>query len=230
MEQIQSLLSTFQQSYNWKQIDQAQQSKDWFRMRLGVLTASNASKIVAKVDSQTRATYMMELVAQVATGESKALNAYAVEWGKQMEGPARAAFEFLYGKPIAEVPFIFKDENFRCGASPDGLIFEDMVGVEIKCPIDSTNHVASLIEDKIRSEYKWQIQYQMWVTGANRWQFGSYDPRFMAKPLHLVDVERDPKKIATLEDAVPQFIHDLDLMLEKVGLTFGEQWKYETGA
>lgn len=218
---------SFQQTYNWKQIDQAQQSKDWFRMRLGVLSASNASKIVAKVDSQTRATYMMELVAQVATGESKSLNAYAVEWGKTNEGPARAAFEFLHGKPIEEVPFIYKDETFRCGASPDGVIFEDRIGVEIKCPLDSANHVGSLVEDKIKSEYLWQMNYQMWVTGANEWIFGSYDPRFMAKPLHLIRLERDLKKIATLEDAVPQFIHDMDKMLDVVGLKWGEQWAEE---
>ncbi len=64
----------------------------------------------------------------------------------------------------------------------------------------------------------------MWVLDADKWDFSMYDPRMQKCPMKTITYERDDKMIKTLEDAVPQFIHDMDLMLKKFGIEFGEQW------
>lgn len=222
--QIQTLLSTFQSSYNWKQIDLNQGSQDWLKLKLGVLSASNASKIVAKQGTQTREGYLFELVSQVATRAHAPISAAAVEWGKSFEEPARASFELTHGHSIEPAPFVFKDETFREGASPDGLIYDQGLGVEIKVPFNSTHHVASLVSDKIKPEYQWQCQFQMRALDCDEWLFCSYDPRFMRQPLKIIPVKRDQSMQSKLEDCVGEFISEMDAMLSELGLKFGEQW------
>ena len=68
LKQIDSLLKKFEKKYKFTIAGADQGSEEWFKLKLGVLSASNANKIVAKVGTQTRATYMSELIAQVVTG------------------------------------------------------------------------------------------------------------------------------------------------------------------
>lgn len=226
--QIQEMLQKFQSSWNWKQIDQAQGSQDWFNLKLGVLSASNAYKIVAKEGTATRDGYLMELCAQVATREHAKLSAHALEWGKSFEEPARATFAFTYGKEIEEVPFVFKDDSWREGTSPDGIVFADEAGVEIKVPFNSVHHIDAILNDKLKPEWSWQVQYQMRCLDADKILFCSFDPRNMSTPLHIVEVGRDEKKQSTFDEKIPQFLHDYDMMLEKLGLKFGSQWEIES--
>lgn len=170
---------------------------------------------------------MMELCAQIATKEHNKIDAKALDWGKSFEEPARASFEFTHGKSIEEVPFVFKDESYREGASPDGLIYDEKAGCEIKVPINSLHHINRILHDKLKPEDQWQTQFQLRVMDADKIFFCSFDPRFNATPLHIVEVGRDAKKQKTLDEKVPQFIHDYDLMLEKLGLKFGSQWIIE---
>lgn len=224
LEEIQTNLLAFETRFGVQVLHSAQGSPEWLQCKLGVLSASNASKIVAKIDSETRLTYMAGLVAQVATGLTEEINARAMEWGKAHEDAARSSYEFVTGATVAEVPFVFMDNSFRVGCSPDGLIFAANRGKEIKCPYDSANYIKFLCEDKIKSEWDWQVQMSMHVTGAETWDFGQYDPRMKSKPLHFVTIERDEKKQKTLADAIPQFVSDMDKMLAKAGVKFGDQW------
>lgn len=196
----------------------------WFQAKLGVLSASNASKIVAKADSETRATYMADLVAQVCTGLFEDINSKEMDWGKTHEDAARSSYEFSTGELVEQVPFVYMNEQFRVGCSPDGLIAGQNRGMEIKCPYKTANYVKFIAAEKIKPEWQWQNQFTMHVLDADSWDFGQYDPRMKYKPLHFITVERDAKMQATLADAIPQFISDMDKMLAKIGITFGEQW------
>lgn len=172
----------------------------------------------------TRETYMAELVAQIGTGYQKQLDGIAaLEWGKQNEPGARSAYEFSRGVEITEVPFIFKNDSFRVGISPDGLVEGGLV--EIKCPYESTNYIKFLCADKIKPEWRWQAQFQMFVTGAGFVDFAQYDPRMKSLPIKIVRLEKDQKDQAKFTECVPQFIKDMDKMLEKAGLVFGSQWE-----
>lgn len=222
--QINELLVDFEKIYGYRIVDSAQQSEAWFNAKLGVLSASNASKIVAKRDSETRNTYMCELVAQICTGLHKEFGGAALDWGNQHEDAARAYYEFATGFQLTPLPFVFKDASYREGCSPDAFV-NDKRGCEIKCPFDSTNFIKFLVADDIKPEWRWQYQFTLRVTDADQWDFCEYDPRMLLKPMHIVTVERDEKMQKTFEDAVPQFIDDMDKMLAQIGVKFGDQWK-----
>jgi Enterobacteriaceae phage exonuclease len=223
LSQINSLLEAFEKQYNIPATTAMQGTSDWLQLKLGVISASNASKLVAKKDSETRNTYMCELVAQVCTGTIEELNFKQLEWGKFHEDAARSTYEFATDNHMSQVCFVFKDETFRSGSSPDGII-NSQKGAEIKCPWDSTNYIKFFVSDRIKTEWSWQNQFNMWITGATEWDFVQYDPRMKKSPIKILTIERDEKAQATLEDAVPQFISDMDKMLDQIGIKFGDQW------
>lgn len=225
LDEITGTLSKFTKAYGLDAAAAQQGSEAWHILKLGVLSASNASKIVAKVGSGTRDTYMAELVAQVATGISPEINSKHMDWGNDHEDAARSSYEFATGLALKEVPFVFKDDQFREGCSPDFLVPEKAKGGEIKCPWNSAHFVQFVAQEKIKPEWQWQCQFQMRVTEAEVWDFAQYDPRMKKSPLKVVTVERDESKQKTLEDAVPQFISDMDKMLKACGFTFGEHWQ-----
>lgn len=224
LSEIQDTLEKFQTQYGIAVADAQQGSDIWFRMKLGVLSASNASKIVAKKDSETRATYMAELVAQVATGMVEEINSKYLDWGNEHEDAARSSYEFMSDHKLTNVPFVYADESFRVGCSPDALILDMKKGLEIKCPFNTVHYIKFLTDEKLKPEYRWQNQFQMMVTGAEIWDAVQFDPRMKKSPIHVVTVERDEAMQKTLADAVPQFVSDMDKMLARAGFEFGEQW------
>lgn len=97
--------------------------------------------------------------------------------------------------------------------------------VEYKCPYNTVNYIKFLVEDKIKAEYMWQYQYQMRVTGANVADFVQYDPRMTVSPFKILTVERDEEYQKKFDELIPQFILDMDTMLEMIGIEYGDQWK-----
>lgn len=213
----------FETQFGYKIVGHDQLSDPWFKCKLGVVSSSNIAKVVAKKDSQTRYTFMAELVAQVLTGLQKDPKAIAMDWGNQYEDAARAYYEAKADVTFTKLPFVFMDENFREGSSPDGFV-NDKRGAEIKCPFDSTNFVKFLDSDEIDPDWIKQVQHAMRVCDAEQWDFGQYDPRSFGKMLKFMTIERDNKFQATMADAIPQFLHDMDKMLDNVGVKFGDQW------
>lgn len=223
LNQINKTLSDFENKYGFTILEATQGSEAWFKLKLGVISASNASKVVAKKDSETRNTYMMELVAQICTGFQEELNSKYLDWGNQHEAAARSSYEFETGLTITQVPFVFIDDNHREGCSPDGIV-SDKKGLEIKCPFNAVHYVKFLAENKIKPEYQWQYQHTLRVMDAEEWDFVQYHPGMKRNPLKILTVTRDEEMQKTLADAVPQFVSDMDKILERIGVKFGEQW------
>lgn len=223
LAEIDAILEKFEKQFGLE-IRKAQQGSEiWMRTKLGVISASCASEVVAKKTTATRHTYMCFLVAQVCTGVFEEVNARAMDWGKQHEAAARSAYTFASGEKGTQISFVFKDESFRTGCSPDDLL--KTKGAEIKCPFNSENYIKFAAEDKIKPEWEWQNNFSMWVCDADEWDMVQYDPRMKKHPQHIVTVSRDVEKIKALDDLVPAFIHDMDQMLAKFGVRFGDQWK-----
>lgn len=223
IEKANNLLKEFEKRYGLNALNVDQGSEDWLNLKLGVISASNVSKAIAKKGSATRETYLASLVAQVCTGYMPDLNNKYVDWGKTNEDKARAFYEFQTGEKFTELPFVFKDDNFRFGASPDAII-GDKKGVEIKCPYSSENHIKTLMMDTIKPEYKWQIQYTMWVMGLEEYDFCSYDPRMKVSPLAIINVKKDEKAFERLDNELFAFVEEMDKMLKKIGIEWGQQW------
>lgn len=221
--EIQSTLKAFEDRFGIPVTTAQQGSEEWLKMKLGVVSASNIHRITGKPGNQTRETYLCEIVSEICTGVIEELNFKQMEWGKQHEDAARSCYEMDTDLKVTQLSFVFKDGNYREGCSPDGIVTLNK-GAEIKCPWDSTNYIKFLVADKLKPEWDWQAQYCMRVLDAGEWDVCQYDPRMKTKPLHLITVKRDEEKQKFLNDAVPLFIDDIDAMLAKIGIKFGEQW------
>lgn len=225
LNQIQEELLAASGTLGFNPVEIEQGSYEWQCMKLGVLSASNTEKILAKKGTATRSTYMAELVAQVCTKEFPEINAKAMQWGKDNEEAARSAYEFASGETVQTIGFIYKDSTLRVGISPDGIIEKTGRGLELKCPFTTKVFIEFVTDGKIKPEYEKQCQFSMWVADAETWDFANYDPRMKKKMLHHVTIVRDQELMKRFEQEVPEFIHDMDLMLKKVGFSFGDQWK-----
>lgn len=198
-----------------------------------VFTGTNKTSIESEIRatlppvySDMRQGYMAELVGQIVTGLlPEEMSFKQCEWGNEHEDEARAFFELKTGLDVTVPAFIYKDKNKRCGISPDGLIVGQKIGLELKCPFTTKVFVEFATCDKIKKEYMEQCQYSMWVTGYKGWYFANYDPRVKTKNLHYVLIERSQYYMDKYDKAFAVFTNDMDLMLSKLGMTFGQQWQ-----
>src|SRR3990167_876627 len=139
-----------------------QGSPEWLLARVGKVTASRVSDVVAKTKTgwgASRANYMAELIAERLTGAPAAqyVNA-AMQWGTDTEPQARAAYEFFQDATVEQVGLVPHPTIPMSAASPDGLVGDDGM-VEIKCPNTAT-HVDTLLSPVIPEKYTTQMQWQ----------------------------------------------------------------------
>lgn len=189
-------------------LDVEQGSPEWFAARCGIPSASVFDKILTtKGDLSKSATKLMyQLAGERITGEKEeGYTNGAMQRGIELEPEARALFELITGKEVAEVGICYHDERKDRSCSPDGLPDENE-GLEIKCPSLAV-HVEYLLGKKLPMAYFQQVQGSLYVTGLERWHFFSYYPGI--KPFHIV-VERDEIWIAKLGKALDDFVAELD--------------------
>ena len=195
-----------------------QRTDEWFAARLGKVTASRVSDVIAKTKtgySASRENYMADLIVERLTGQkaSTFTNA-AMERGIEQEPHARAGYSARAGELVEEVGFIDHPAITGSGASPDGLVGEGCV--EFKCPNTAT-HLEYLLAGKPPEKYVTQMQWQMACTSRPWCDFVSYDPRLPENlQLLIVRVPRDDKRIAELEGEVRKFLIELDDKLAKL--------------
>ena len=74
-----------------------QRTEEWFKQRLGKVTASRIADVIAKTKtgpSASRANYMAQLIAERLTGQQQeSYSSAAMEWGTQTEPLARRSEE-----------------------------------------------------------------------------------------------------------------------------------------
>lgn len=223
ISEINNLLQSFESKFGYPLKGADQGSEAWFKAKLGIVSASRASEAVSKKGTATRLTYLCDLAAQIATGCMEEINSKYTDWGIQHEDAARSYYEFSTGLKMTRLPFVFKDDNYREGCSPDGFV-TDKKGAEIKCPWDSGNYIKFLVESAAKPEWKWQNQFTMRVTGADEWDFVQFDPRMKKRPMKIMTIERDLDMQKQLDENIPELILDLDKMLSEIGIKFGDQW------
>lgn len=190
-----------------------QRTPEWFAARIGRVTASRVSDVIAKTKtgvSASRANYLAELVAERLTGEqAEGFTNSAMQRGTELEPLARDAYSFVSGLSVVEEGFVVHPSIHWAGASPDGLV-ESAGLVEIKCP-GTAKHIASLRGASIDGKYITQMQWQMACTGRDWCDFVSYDPRLPVEmQLHIQRVERDHGFIDEVEREVIAFLAEVD--------------------
>lgn len=191
-----------------------QRTEDWYNIRKGKMTASNAETIIA--NGKGLETYIYNLMAEYYSSAEKEnyINA-DMQRGIDLEPEARLEFEFYTDLDVQEVGFI--EYNDFIGVSPDGLIGDDGL-IEIKCPNDSI-YFKLLLSNNIKPEYIAQMQMQMYVTNRQYCYFVSYNPNF-EKSLYIKKINRDEEMIDKLKKGLErgtQLIKEIKKNFRKVG-------------
>lgn len=202
-----------------------QGSDEWKILRLGRITASDASKILVKsrtkgqVFGDTAMSYLYAKAAEIITGElpPDLDQVYAIAYGKGLEPQARAAFEFITGGAVETLGICTPSEKRLgqyLGFSPDGKFGEEFL--EIKCPLNTANHLKFICEDFIRPEYIAQMQFSMMIAKTPFHYFLSYDPRVPQKPIAYKQVFRDEEMIKELKERSELAIQEIEKILQKL--------------
>lgn len=196
-----------------------QGTDEWKALRLGKITASRISDVIAQVkngEAASKAEYRIELVCERLTGkETDGYTNAHMERGIELEPFARAAYEVKQGLFVEQVAFVDHPTISNAGASPDGLVGSDGC-IEIKCPMVK-NHIKTILDKKAPSKYIPQMQWQMACTGRKWVDFVSYCPDLPENmQIFIVRVNRDDEYIAMLEDAVRVFDSEIDMMIERL--------------
>jgi len=198
-------------------IETCEQGSDaWHKIRLGKITASRVKDVLTKgrgtSPSKTAESYMMELIAEILTGNSKPFfENDAMRWGTETEPQARAMYavnnDFVDVKEVA-----FVEHNEQVGISPDGLVGDKGL-LEIKCP-NTTTQLKRALSDDYSADYKAQIQMQLWVTEREWCDFLSFDPRLECSAGYLQQrVYRDEEYIEEMKTKVYAFVEKMNELI-----------------
>ena len=196
-----------------------QRTNDWYTARLGKVTASRVSDVMAKTKSgysASRANYMAQLICERLTGtQGDSFQNAAMAWGTEQEPAARGAYEARTGLLVQEIGFVPHPTIPMACASPDGLVGDDGL-VEIKCPNTAT-HIDTLLGGSTALKYRDQMMTQMACTGRQWCDFVSYDPRMPANmQLFVVRVIRDERAISEMEGEICKFLAEMETKLARL--------------
>ena len=202
-----------------------QRTEEWFQARLGKVTASRISDVIAKTKtgvSTSRQNYLIQLVSERLTGKKgdSYVNQAMLD-GIEREDAARSLYMLNKDVDVTEVGFFDHPVIKNSGASPDGAVHAEIEGkyaglIEIKCPIETT-HTNTLMSKSVPSKYIPQMQWQLACTGAKWVDFVSYNPNFPEElQLFVTRVDRDDAYIAELEAEVIKFLDEVDQTIIKL--------------
>ena len=134
-----------------KKFQPEQRSPEWFKMREGMITASDLASAIHENPYSSQ----LELIKKKCKLTGYTPNKFT-EWGVKYEPVADLIYEYKYNKKIIEFGLLKHDTIDILGASPDGIT-EDGIMVEIKCPF--SREITGIVP-----HYYWiQIQIQLEV-------------------------------------------------------------------
>ena len=199
-------------------------TKEWFKSRVGCLTASQAKDVLArsKTNGKPLKGYydlIEKLMCERLTGEpvSSGLT-QAMQWGIDHEDEARARYEDETGNLVDLVGFIPHPEIKYFGASPDGFVGKDGL-LEIKCP-NTVTQIKRVKAGEVPEEYKAQMQVQLLCTGRKWVDFVSYDPRingeFERFQFWTIRYEPSEEELKDTERKCIEFLEEVDAELSKL--------------
>ena len=171
-----------------------QRSREWFEMRLGVITGSRC----ANVFKSANLSFVDELIAERLSGEIvESPTTQAMMHGIMMEPVALDEYRMRTGADAREVGFVIHKNVDWLAISPDALVYQNdtpIGGVEIKCP-STKKHVEYIRQGKVPAQYKSQVMHYFIVIDSLQWvDFVSYDPRIQ-KNMFIFRVHRDDKDV-----------------------------------
>jgi len=198
-----------------------QGSYQWLKDRIGFVTASNVSDVMAKGSGATRTNYMVKMLCEILSGEPVVgFKSKYMQDGNDNEPLAREIYQQITGNTVTELPFYYIIKE-KLGASSDGEVDADGI-IEIKNVIPA-EQVRFLTTGKIKSEYIKQMQTQLYVLEKQWCDFvsvslgdeekGELPDRYKVK---ILRVNRDEDMILQIRKEVTFFHHDLQELINKL--------------
>lgn len=190
-----------------------QGTNEWRELRAGVITGTTLKRAL----SSTSRDFMFELIAEKLAPVKESISNDAMDRGIRLESAALGEYETRTQTVVLDdVGFCLHEKYDWLGLSPDGLVRKKgkhIRGLEIKCP-DSKNHIKYMVNDRIPSEYKYQVmQYFIVCEELEALDFVTYDPRIAIPELRLkvITVTREELK------------DDIKVVMDKL-FKFREKW------
>lgn len=154
-----------------------QRSEAWHEVRCGKITGTRFKNLMSGESTATYKDLITNIACEIITGRMEETYVNAImEHGIETEPEARKEYETIFGVNVRQIGFITPDEDHKyhdwIGISPDGLIENNGI-LEIKCPLAKT-HLEYIEANKLPTEYKYQVQGQLFVTGYDYCDFMSY--------------------------------------------------------
>jgi len=199
-----------------------QRSEAWYQARCGRITGTRFKNLVSKETTDSYKDLVTNIVCEIITGKSEETYvSAAMEYGIEMEPEARSEYEALLNISVKQVGFIIPDEEHKyhewTGISPDGILPDEGI-LEIKCPLAKT-HFEYIERGSLPSEYRYQVQGQLFVTGLRYCHFMSYVPDM--KPF-IIQVLPEPELFELFEQRLDKLIIEVKEKLEKY-----QNYKYD---
>ena len=207
----------------------AQRSPEWFALRCGRVSGSQAQHLLTALKSKTESAGRRDLRMLLAQERLSGLpddgptfiNA-DMQRGIDMEPEALVALEMSGVLPgaIRPVGYLTHDE-LQAGYSPDGVAgpgFNTLV--EVKCPRMATHLSMFEMPGSVPAKYLGQLTHALWLTGAASMHFGSYCPSFTRAPLFHVEVTRAMVDLDAYDTTLRSFLGEVDLLVARLNAQF----------
>ena len=144
-----------------KKIPQPEQrSPEWYLMRDGMISASDAGTVLGQSHYGNRDSVILKKCGE----ESRPPSGAAIDWGVKYENVAKQIYELRNDVEVFEFGCIKHPTINFLGASPDGIT-NDGIMLEIKCPS------SRVIDGIIPTGYYCQVQMQLEVCELDRCDF-----------------------------------------------------------
>lgn len=194
--------------------DFEQRSEQWYAVRNGRITMSNAKALLTGGKGVTRMTYLQGVAAEILAGPSTdRYQSHDMVRGMELEPYAVAAYEALTGEAVQSVGFVLADDE-RIGCSPDGLVSSSRA-LEIKCPLPK-HHLRYLDIQQVEKDHGAQMQGEAWVCETDHVDFVSFCPWVKASPLIVHTFGRSEQTIKALMDSAIRGADEVERMVQDI--------------
>jgi YqaJ-like viral recombinase domain len=202
-------------------VDCRQGTPEWYQARCGVITASEFETSISKlkrasgdkkVGDFTDASdkYLCTVAAESINGKTfgQPVKAWVLDRGHELEDYARLKYMERTGSVVYSQGVCLTDDKYF-GYSTDGEVDDDGL-IEVKCPIDLLKIMTFLVTQD-HSEYGYQIQGGLWITGRKWCDLLMYAPMLENTGNDLI-----VKRIYRDEEFIESMVNDLFLARQRV--------------
>lgn len=191
-------------------INPFQRTREWHLARRGMLSSSRMHTIVHG-GPRALVTLSKKLEAEMASDEPLVVDldhVPAIAWGKRNEPIALANAELLLDTDFELVGFQRSTLYDYMGCSADALAYARAMTVEVKCPMNITEHRRVYETRRLPDKHRAQVQCQMLVWDVPKSLFISYHPDMPHWKLRsvIVEVEADRAYQAVMVKKCEEFM------------------------